>query len=130
VPKHWLFLVALLWTGIVTYFCLIRSSDIPVVNIPNLDKCIHAFFHFVFTFVWFLFFRKHLKLESVFKPLLISFVFSFVIGIAIEILQGLLTTTRQADVLDGAANLFGALLSVFTILICIRYNILNSILKN
>nr|WP_315262533.1 VanZ family protein [uncultured Flavobacterium sp.] len=129
-PKYLLFLVALLWTGIVTYLCLIQSSDVPVINIPNLDKCIHAFFYFVFTFVWFLFFRKQLKFESFFKPLLISFVFSFVFGIVIEVLQGLVTTTRQADIWDGVANLFGAMLSVFTIVICIRYNILNSILKN
>jgi VanZ family protein len=128
VPKYLLFFVALLWTGIVSYFCLIQSSDIPVINIPNLDKCIHAFFHFVFTFVWFLFFYKQLKLESIFKPLFISFVLSFVFGIGIEILQGLLTTTRQADILDVAANTAGAMMAVFSAVICYKYNILKRIL--
>ena len=127
-PKYLLFLVALLWTGIVTYFCLIQSSDVPVINIPNLDKCIHAFFHFVFTFVWFLFFYKQLKLDSVFKPLLISFLLSFLFGIGIEILQGLITTTRSADVLDGVANLIGALLAVSLVVVCDKYNILKRIL--
>ena len=129
VPKYLLFLVALVWTGIIIYFCLIKASDLPVVNIPNLDKCIHAFFHFVFTFVWFLFFSKQLIFDNRYKPLLISFLFSFVFGIGIEILQEVLTTTRHADVLDVLANLTGATLAVFTVSICNKYNILNSILK-
>mgnify|MGYP003606699734 CR=1 FL=1 len=128
VPKFLLFTVALLWTGIVAYLCLIQSSDIPVINIPNLDKCIHTFFHLVFTFVWFLFFYKQLKLDSVFKPLLISFLLSFLFGIGIEILQGLITTTRSADVLDGVANLIGALLAVSLVVVCDKYNILKRIL--
>ncbi|PKB16184.1 VanZ like protein [Flavobacterium sp. 5] len=126
-PKYFLFLIALLWTGIVTYFCLIKSSDIPVINIPNLDKCIHSFFHFVLTFVWFLFFRKQLKFNNIFKPLLISFVFSFLFGIGIEILQELVTTTRHADVLDVVANLTGAGLAVLVTSICIKYNIFNTL---
>lgn len=129
-PKSFLFLVALSWTGIVTYLCLVQSADLPVINIANLDKWIHAFFHFVFTFVWFLFFYKQLKLESIFKPLLISFSFSFVFGIGIELLQGLLTVSRKADLFDVIANLTGAILSVFVVIICSKVKILNLILKN
>jgi VanZ family protein len=130
VPKYLLFLVALLWTGVVTYFCLIKSSEIPSIEIPNLDKCVHAFFHFVFTFVWFLFFRKQLQLDYVTKPLLYSFLLSFIFGTGIEIGQKLFTTTRHADVLDVAANVTGGVLAVFTIIICNKLNFLNSILKN
>jgi len=36
----------------------------------------------------------------------------FFIGITIEILQGLLTTTRSADVYDAIANTLGVLFSV------------------
>jgi len=129
VPKYLLFLVALLWTGIVSYFCLINSSEIPTINIPNLDKCIHTFFHFVFTFVWFLFFRKQLQIDNAIKPLMYSFLFSFVFGITIEILQQSITTTRHADVLDVVANSIGATLALFTVLICNKFNILNSVLK-
>lgn len=129
-PKYLLLLVALLWTSIVSYFCLVQSSDLPVINIQNLDKCIHVFFHFVFTFVWFLFLYKQLKLDSIFKPLLTSFLLSFVFGIIIEMLQGLVTTTRSADVMDGVANVTGATLAVVLVIICSKYNILNMILKN
>lgn len=129
-PKYLLLLVALLWTSIVSYFCLVQSNDLPVINIQNLDKYIHVFFHFVFTFVWFLFLYKHLKIGSIFRPLLTSFLLSFVFGIIIEILQGLVTTTRSADVMDGVANVTGATLAVVLVIICSKYNILNIILKN
>jgi VanZ family protein len=130
VPKYLLFLVALLWTGVVAYFCLIKSSEIPTIEIPNLDKCVHTFFHFVFTFVWFLFFRKQLQLNYITRPLLYSFLFSFLFGIGIEIGQKLMTTTRHADVLDVVANLVGATLAVFAVILCNKFNFLNSILKN
>ncbi|MGQ7946335.1 VanZ family protein [Flavobacterium sp. WC2509] len=84
----------------------------------------------MFTFVWFLFFYKQFNSDSIFKPLLISFLFSFVFGITIEVLQGLVTSTRSADVLDGVANLVGASLAVLTVIICNKYNILKIIIKN
>jgi glycopeptide antibiotics resistance protein len=50
-------------------------------------------------------------------PLMIAFMLSVFFGIAIEILQGLYTTTRREDILDVAANVSGATLAVFTIII-------------
>lgn len=128
-PKYFLFLVALLWTGIVSYFCLVSSNEIPSIDIPGLDKCIHILFHFALTFFWFLFFSKQLDVDSVFKPLLYSILFSFILGIGIEILQELVTTTRSADVLDILANTFGATVAVFVAVICKRFKVLNQILN-
>lgn len=129
-PKYILFLIALFWAGVIAYFCLEKSSDLPIVNIANVDKCIHTFFHFVFTFVWFLYFRKQLNFKYNLKPLLFSLLLSFVFGIIIEILQELFTTTRHADLLDVLANLIGASSAVLLVLICNKLNILSSILKN
>jgi VanZ family protein len=129
VPKYLLFFVAVLWTGLITYFCLIQSSAIPTIEIPNLDKCVHTFFYFVFTFVWFLFFRKQLQIANGFKPLFFSFLLSLIFGIIIEILQEVITTTRQADIFDVFANLTGSILAILTVLICNKLNVLNSILK-
>lgn len=128
-PKYLLLSAALLWTGVVSYFCLVNSNEIPVINIPNLDKCVHAFFHLVFTFVWFLFFSKQLQNDTIIKPLIFSVVFSFVFGITIEILQSLVTTTRSADIFDVAANAIGALVAVFVVVVCDKFKILNSIVK-
>jgi len=130
VPKYLLFLVALSWTGIVTYFCLVQSNDLPVVEIPNIDKYIHTFFHLGFTFFWFLFFCKKLKSESIFKPLLISVLLSIGFGLTIELAQEIFTTTRHADILDVTANFVGAMLAVFVAIICNKYNILKIVVKN
>ncbi len=90
-----------------------QSKDIPSVTIPYLDKFVHVFFHFVFTSLWFLYFRIQIKSTNVFKPLFVSFLFSLFFGITIEIAQSLFTATRNADVYDVLANSFGALVAVF-----------------
>ena len=36
-----------------------KSSAVPVVQIANLDKMVHAFFYFVFTLLWFLYFKNY-----------------------------------------------------------------------
>lgn len=118
--KQLIFLAAVLWTGIVLTLCLVQSNSLPVVKIVNLDKYVHAFFHFVFTSLWFLFFIGSTQNKNIFRPLLIAFMLSVFFGIIIEILQGLYTTTRREDILDVAANVFGATLAVFTIVIYYR----------
>lgn len=128
-PKFILFIIAFLWTGVVTYFCLAESNKLPIINISNLDKCIHAFFHFVFTLVWFLFLRKQLHHNNVMTALLYSFLFSLFFGVGIEFVQQLYTTSRSGDFLDVVANSIGAILALFTVVLCNRFNILNSILK-
>ena len=128
-PKYLLFLVALVWTGTVSYFCLVSSNEIPSIDIPGLDKAVHIVFHAALTFFWFLFFSKHLKIDAIFKPLIFSVVFSFVFGITIEILQQLVTTTRSADVLDVLANTTGAILAVFVVVICNKLKVLDLILN-
>ncbi len=125
-----MFFIALFWTGIILYFCLVDSKDIPAIQIANLDKYVHTFFHFVFTFIWFLFFKKQLQCNNTIKPLVYSFLFSFVFGICIEFLQEIVTTTRHGDVLDVLANLTGATLAFFTVVICDKLNLFNSVLKN
>nr|WP_294782399.1 VanZ family protein [uncultured Flavobacterium sp.] len=115
-PKQFLLIWAIICSGIITYFCLTDSSNIPAVNIPSIDKIVHFCFHFGFTISWILFFKKELtgKGAEDFKAYLISFIFSVFFGITIEILQGALTTTRAADVTDILANALGAVIAVFT----------------
>ncbi len=117
-PKLVLFCLALAWTCIIAFFCLIQASDIPSVNIPisNLDKIVHAFFHFVFSSLWFMFFQKQFKEAKYLRLLIISVLLSVFYGIIIEILQGVLTTTRNADVFDVFANVSGAIIfSLFSL---------------
>lgn len=100
---------------LVLFLCLTKSNNLPVITIANLDKYIHAFFHFVFTSLWILFFRTQLKNPNKYKPVFVSFMLSVFFGILIEILQLEFTTTRSADVFDILANIAGATLATFLV---------------
>jgi VanZ family protein len=104
---------ALIVSGVITYFCLTDSGNIPAVNIPSIDKIVHFCFHFGFTISWILFFKKELKGSEDAKAYLVSFIFSVLFGITIEILQGVFTTTRASDVTDVLANTLGAMFAIF-----------------
>nr|WP_294928207.1 VanZ family protein [uncultured Flavobacterium sp.] len=114
-PKQLLLLWAIICSGIITYFCLTDSSNIPAVSFPSIDKIVHFCFHFGFTISWIVFFKKELKGKTTddSKAYLISFIFSVFFGITIEILQGVFTKTRAADVTDILGNAIGALAAVF-----------------
>ncbi|MRX39736.1 hypothetical protein GJU43_10660 [Flavobacterium sp. LC2016-23] len=115
-PKQLLLCWAILCSGIITYFCLTDSSNIPAVSFPNIDKIVHFCFHFGFTISWILFFKKELKGKEAddFKAYLVAFIFSVFFGITIEILQSVFTTTRAADVTDILANTIGGTTAIFT----------------
>jgi len=116
VPKQLLLIWAIICSGIITYFCLTDSSNIPALSFPSIDKIVHFCFHFGFTISWILFFKKELKGKDSddYKAYLISFIFSVFFGITIEILQNALTATRSADVTDILANALGAFVAVFS----------------
>lgn len=111
-PKPFYFWIAIFWTIIVSYLCLTSSNNIPQISIVYLDKLIHIFFHLVFTSLWILFFKAKMQNSKKFSPFLTSFSLSVFFGITIEILQGLFTTTRSADIFDVFANIIGASLAV------------------
>ncbi|KAF2336031.1 MAG: VanZ family protein [Flavobacterium nitrogenifigens] len=115
-PKQFLLIWAIICSGIIAYFCLTDSSNIPAVNFPSIDKIVHFCFHFGFTISWILFFKKELKGKDAddYKAYLVSFIFSVFFGITIEILQSALTVTRASDVTDVLANALGAVVAVFS----------------
>ena len=125
--KQIVFWIAVLWTVVVLYLCLVQSDKLPVVTIENLDKVVHAFFHFVFTSLWILFFKTQIKHPDSYKPYVISFLFSVLFGITIEIIQGQYTTTRKEDALDVVANTAGAALAVFLFLLYFKKRRLDKI---
>ncbi len=117
VPKQIYFLAALLWAGVIAFFCLIQLNNVPLGEVSNLDKLVHVFFHFVLTILCFLFVQKYTNAVNSLKSILISLLFSVFFGIGIEIAQELFTTTRHADVFDVLANLSGAILGVAVIIL-------------
>jgi VanZ family protein len=112
---------AVSWTLIVFSLCLVKSSEIPAVNIVNLDKVIHAFFHFVFVILWFMWLSYHYKQTAYYRLLGVVFVLSILYGVAIEIAQLVFTETRFADVFDVLANLTGAVLGAIVIVLWAKF---------
>ena len=109
---------AIFWTGIILFLSLENAKNIPAINIPYLDKVIHAVFHFIFTILWFLYLKKRFISSNNVQLLFFTIFGSFILGIAIELMQQYFTTTRNADVFDILANLFGAFLAaVFIVLV-------------
>ena len=117
VPKQVYFFAALLWTGIIAFFCLVQLNNVPLGEVTNLDKFVHVFFHFVLMVLCFLFFQKYTNAVNSVKWIIISFLFSVFFGIGIEIAQELFTTTRHADVFDVLANISGAILGVAVVIL-------------
>lgn len=124
--KIFLFL-ALIWSGILTFFCLVESDELS--NFPKVsDNLGHCSFHFVLTTLWFFYFYfKKIKL-SLKKTLIYAFLFSLLFGILIEVAQAIFTTTRKADILDVLANSLGGLFAVISILASM--NLKTRILQN
>jgi VanZ family protein len=114
--KLYLF-AALSWTSFIFFLCLVKSSQIPVINIVNFDKLVHASFHFVFTILWFLYFKQQFKKRHNNESLVFVFLLSVGYGIGIEIAQLLFTATRSADVLDIVANIVGAIAGISIIVL-------------
>ncbi|WP_310560754.1 VanZ family protein [Flavobacterium sp.] len=120
--KNLFLTAALFWTGVILFLCLDNANNLPVINILYIDKVIHVVLHFVFTTLWFLYLKKKLDNASNFKPLALAFVFSFIFGILIELMQQYFTTTRIADIFDVLSNLLGASFAVTTIILLNAYN--------
>ena len=86
---------AVFWTFLMLYFCFKNPSGEQIFNFPNIDKVVHFAFYFVFVILWFRYLA--FKQKTDFKTKLTLVFFAILFGIAIEIGQHLLTTTRQAD---------------------------------
>jgi VanZ family protein len=115
VHKKIYFGLAIAWTIFMLFLCLEDSNDLPKIKIQNLDKFVHASFHFVFVVIWFLYIRNSNNLIHNKTAIKKAFLLSVIFGISIEFLQYYFTTSRKADVLDVLSNCTGAILAVIAI---------------
>lgn len=97
---------AISWTVLITVLSLISTTKIPSIPFPVKDKIVHFVFYFVLTLSWFMSF-KYLDFYKKIKIVC----FAIVYGIIIEVLQGVFTVNREADVFDALANSLGAILA-------------------
>ena len=106
--KLYLYL-AITLTIVITVGSLISLNK--VVKLPTFnffDKVIHVSAYFLLSISWFLAFNIR---DKYFKNSIYIAILSFIYGIIIEALQGVITTYRQADVFDMVANLTGIVIA-------------------
>ncbi len=106
---------ALIWTFSILRLCLGPASDIPKIEINNIDKLTHFTFHFVFIILWYLYFKSTTNIINYKIPIILFFV-SLVFGIGIEWSQQAFTTSRNGDILDVIANISGAFTALVILL--------------
>lgn len=107
-----LFILALFWTIAITIASLVSLSNMPRVNVLGKDKTVHFLFYFVLTLTW------NFALQKKYKNWALKYIIVFVVigyGIVIEVLQEVLTKTRQADIYDVIANSVGTLVALIVI---------------
>ena len=109
--KKTLFGLAISWTLLIAFLCLVTFSKLPSLRVSGVDKYVHATLHFVFTLFWGSYIslkQNEIKIPKILRVVMLSILY----GIVIEILQETITTTRHADILDVLANFTGTLLAL------------------
>lgn len=99
-------LLAITWTIFITVASLVSINSVPKVRVIGSDKLVHFLFYLIFVVFWGL-----VKRQSYFKIKydLLIVAFAILYGIIIEVLQGVLTKTREAEFYDALANSLGAM---------------------
>ena len=101
-------LVALAYTGLLSFLSLTSTENFPLVEVTYSDKIGHVLAYFVFTILWFIaFFRFNLK-----RSLLAACAIAVAFGVLMEVLQGSLSEIRTPDLFDIIANSVGTALAV------------------
>lgn len=111
------FLAALVYTALISMGSLVNPGVLPKIDQEVSDKTIHFFGYFFFTIVWFVYAIFKNQKSSYSILILVVGCFSFIYGTIIEILQGVLTATRQPDIFDVFANGLGVIAASLLLLI-------------
>lgn len=107
--KKQVFLITIFYSLALTVVCLMSFKKLPDVGVSFADKIFHAFTYMILAFLWFSTLVFQFKINKI-KAIIYASIISIIFGIIIEVLQGALTSTRQADIYDVLANSFGVLI--------------------
>ena len=114
--------LAIGYTLLLTIGSLIDTGNV-VTTPTNFDKILHLVAYFGLGLLWMIWFifkkpadKKRLRIPSLILIALLAVVY----GISIEILQGVLTSYRTADMWDILANTIGAGLALPVVLLLIN----------
>lgn len=109
----------ILWTFVVVGVCVVPGNEIPsppIIDIPHLDKVVHASLYFVLTLFSVASFSKQSMLKKLSeKPFQSAFIYAVLLGVLVELVQYKFIPHRSGDVLDALANTEGSLLAIFIV---------------
>jgi len=106
--------LALAYTVALAAICLVRNDGLPYFGTNYEDKIYHLIAYGIFCFLWY----KVLENLKIKYSIAIALLGSAVYGTIIEVLQGQLTTTRDASITDIVANIVGA--AIIALILTIR----------
>ncbi|MEP7129433.1 MAG: VanZ family protein [Chitinophagales bacterium] len=113
--KH--YVLFLLWMMLIVYLSFTPLKSWPQPTIFQklyIDKVVHFIMYSVLSFLLIRsIFRQQMKQLPRYESLLIAFIFSASLGVAVEFLQPMLTEYRKFEWMDMIANAAGALGGVF-----------------
>ncbi|TXI67916.1 MAG: hypothetical protein E6Q45_06670 [Flavobacterium sp.] len=107
------FWLALIWTFVITVASLVSVNSFSKIKSVGNDKIVHFLFYLFFVILWGLVKRQN---DSNRKYYLFVFLVAMSYGLIIEVLQEILTNTRQADFYDFLANTTGAFVGLIVLL--------------
>lgn len=103
-------LAAVFLTASILYLSLIRTDDLPSLEVKSMDKFYHALAYFSLTLSWLAYITfRYPKVKSKYLILVLGLILCF--GIIIEVLQKTFTNYRMFDYQDIIANSIGVALS-------------------
>tara|TARA_R110002073_G_scaffold56835_4_gene144345 strand:- start:18097 stop:18468 length:372 start_codon:yes stop_codon:yes gene_type:complete len=112
--KRVFFFLAITYTVALAAICLVSNDGLPYFGTNYEDKIYHLLAYGILCFLWY----KVLDNQKNKHPITIALVVSIAFGTIIEVLQGQLTTTRDASIEDIAANIVGA--TIISLILIIR----------
>ena len=112
--KNILILIGLVYVSIITFGSLTSSDNISMLDFKHLDKVIHLITYAILCLIIFLIIETFKTKASIW----FAFLFPTAYGIFIEILQLMITTSREFSLLDILSNTIGIL--IMTALISLK----------
>ena len=107
------FTIPVLWTSFIFIMYGISVNDVPTSDVLSFDKIAHIGLFMLNTHFWSVSLRKQFVYEKWNKnALFIAISISLVLGVFLELFQGMFFAGRTTEVLDIIANIAGAFLGL------------------
>jgi len=124
VLKKYVFIITIFYSLALASVCLIQFKKLPDLGISFGDKIFHSLTYVVLAFLWYYTLVFQFKICNK-KAIVYASAISIIFGIIIEVLQGVFTVTRQADVFDVLANSLGVFFAAMVLLLKNRIRVKN-----